>query len=119
MAGELESLIHQGADSALMDQHYAALCVALGALLSHLNIVLGTANETVAAPVDLPPDFDVQIDQMTRLLKSDDIGSNRLFRDFEPHFKTLLDGKFEEFSNNINDYDYPAAYAILKTIGRP
>jgi hypothetical protein len=56
---------------------------------------------------------------MTRLLKSDDIGSNRLFRDFEPHFRTLLDGKFEEFSNNINDYDYPAAYAILKTIGRP
>jgi hypothetical protein len=81
--------------------------------------VLGTANETVAAPVDLPSDFDVQIDQMTRLLKSDDIGSNRLFRDFEPHFRTLLDGKFEEFSNNINDYDYPAAYAILKTIGRP
>ncbi len=118
MAGELESLIHQGKDSALIEQHYASLCVALGSLLNHLNIALATARETVAAPVDLPSDFEVQIDQMTRLLKSDDIGSNRLFKDFEPHFKTLLDGKFEEFSNNINDYDYPAAYAILKTIGR-
>lgn len=118
MAGQLESLIRQGKDSALIEQHYSSLCLALGSLLSHLNRALGTAIQTVAAPLDLPSDFDIQLDQMTRLLKSDDIGSNRLFKDFEQHFKTLLDGKFEEFSNNINDYDYPAAYAILKTIGR-
>ncbi len=118
MAGQLESLIHQGQDGALVEQQYATLCAALGSLLGELNIALGVESETVAAPVDLPPDFDVQIDQMTRLLKSDDIGSNRLFKDFEQHFKTLLADQFDEFANNINEYDYPAAYAILKTIGQ-
>jgi len=118
MAGQLESLLSQGNDGALIEQNYTALCLALASLLSRLNLALGTDSEPVAAHIDLPPDFDVQIDQMARLLKSDDIGSNRLFKDFEPHFKTLLDEKFEEFSNNINDYDYPAAYTLLKTIGR-
>lgn len=118
MAGQLERLIGQGSDRSMIEQQYAALCSALGLLLGHLNIALGTASEPVSARVDLPPDFDVQIDQMARLLKSDDIGSNRLFKDFEQPFSTLLGENFDEFSNNINEYDYPAAYAILKTIGR-
>ena len=119
MANQLESLIGQGIDSAIIEQHYEILCSALGSLLSHLNIALGVPSKPVATPVDLPPDFDVQIDQMARLLKSDDIGSNRLFKDFEQPFRTLLGENFDEFANNINDYDYPAAYAILKPIGQP
>ena len=118
MAGDLESLLRQGEDSALIDRQYSTLCSALGSLLIQLNIALGTASDTASAPADLPADFDVQIDQMTRLLKSDDIGANRLFKDFEPQFKTFLSEQFDEFSNNINDYDYPAAYTILKTKGQ-
>lgn len=119
MAGQLESLIHQGSNSAMIEDQYVTLCSALGSLLDHLNLALGLKRETAVAPVELPADFDSQIDQLTRLLKSDDIGSNRLFKDQEPHFKTVLGDQFDSFSASINDYDYPAAYDILKTIGRP
>ncbi len=119
MAGQLESLINQGSDSTKIEDQYLTLCSALGALLDHLNLALGRESETVAAPVDLPADFHIQIDQLTRLLKSDDIGANRLFKDHEQHFKTLLDDQFDDFSNSINDYDYPAAFTLLKTVGRP
>jgi two-component system sensor histidine kinase/response regulator len=120
LAEQLEQAIEQGDAPETIDNQYEHLVDALKTLVQRLKSALGTssdATEALSEAVALPANFGTQVEQLTALLKSDDIGSNRLFKEHEQHFKTYLGDRFEDLSNNINEYDYPSAYAILKAIG--
>lgn len=119
-AGKLEALLRNAAPAQAVQDEFEALAIITHDLCQHLQKALASAQPAKAkADHGEKPTEDIapQLNNLVQLLKKDDFGANKLFKQLADDFKNLYPREYDLMAQALEEYDYATALSVLMDSG--